>query len=144
MCAKGCVYELHHIFTSELHHILAPLDAHTFISSHHTSLHYHIFTYPSINIFLCLPYTCTPFFQASSYISLSVTYLAILLLSSLRSRAIRRLVLLCKPPFVSACPGKAQALQLLEHFPVEHWEPCSDGLINISQQTITNIVYEKL
>ena len=43
-----------HIFTSEPHHILASSDVHTFISSHHTSLHLYIFTYPPISFYVCL------------------------------------------------------------------------------------------
>ena len=43
-----------HIFTSEPHHILASSDVHTFISSHHKSLHLYISTYPPISFYACL------------------------------------------------------------------------------------------
>ena len=96
-----------HISTPWPHHILTSSNAHTFISSHHTSSHLHNFTYSSI--YVCAPCTCTSFFFETSWYFETSSYIFSLRYTSrytsLRSRAIRLLALVLTWP---AATGTAQ------------------------------------
>ena len=99
------------MLTSSSHHILTSSIAHIFISSHPNifiSSHPHIFTSSQAHFFQFAPYTFTSsFFETSSNIS-SLCFMLydlhshsyISYYTSLRSRAIRRLVYIERHPFL--------------------------------------------